>query len=129
MPRPVWARTLRIDSRVSQLNPIQIVQANLEALNAGDVDGYMRDIDDNVVVHNLDGTIAFTGKAAYQSFHREFLGANPGIKAELLDRMSVGPWVVDELIVTGHADGHQDHIVSIQQIIDGKIVSIRTLSA
>jgi hypothetical protein len=113
---------------MSSLTPVQIVQANLEAMNSGDVAGYMRDIADEIVVHGLDGTVAFTGRDAYEEFHRAFIAANPEIKAELLDRMSVGPWVVDELIVTGHADGHQDHIISIQQIIDGKIASIRTLS-
>jgi hypothetical protein len=50
---------------------------------------------------------------------------NPELKVDLMDRINVGVWVIDEHLTTGFADGSQVHAVRVYCVEDGKIQSIQ----
>jgi len=109
-------------------SPVQIVQAYLDAMNGGDPIALAAEIAEWIVVYGPDWSIEYQGRPAFEAHYRDLLASNPDLKAELLDRIAVGEWVIDEWIVSGYANGTQTHIVTIFQVVDGLIATVRTLT-
>jgi hypothetical protein len=109
-------------------SPVQIVQAYLEAMNAGDPIAIAAEIAEGITVYGPDWSIDYQGRPAFGAHYCDLFASNPDLKAELLDRIAVGEWVIDEWIVGGYANGTQAHSVTIFQIVDGLIATVRTLT-
>jgi hypothetical protein len=106
-------------------SPVQIVHRHVEAMSSRDIAAFTADLADTVRLINRDGAVMLDGSdALYQMYQGVFAG-NPELKVELMDRISVGVWVIDEHLTTGFADGSQAHVVRVYRVEDGKIQSIQ----
>lgn len=65
------------------------------------------------------------GADAIRAMYAGVFAGNPELKTELMDRINVGNWVIDEHLTTGFADGSQVHVVRIYRIEAGQIQSIQ----
>ncbi len=72
-----------------------ITQAQLDAYNAQDLDGYCSYFTDGVVVANAGGEITSTGIEAYRARYKDAFAKFPKNKAELLNRIVLGQSVID----------------------------------
>ena len=72
-----------------------IAQAQLDAYNAQDLDGYCGYFTPGVVVANVGGDIVSTGVEAYRARYKDAFAKFPGNKAELLSRIVLGQSVID----------------------------------
>ena len=72
------------------LSPAQIVQGQLDAYNAQDLDAHCAHFADDVVVAGLNGEVARTGIDAYRAFYAKTFAEFPKNKATLLNRIVVG---------------------------------------
>ena len=73
----------------------QIVQAQLDAYNAQDLDAYCGYFTDDVVVANVGGDVTSTGIDAYRGRYKDAFARFPRNKAELLSRMVLPTAIID----------------------------------
>ena len=108
-------------------SPVQLVQAHLDAINRRDVTAALLVVAADVVVRS-DGVID-TGNdlALYADYLNNLVATNPGVRADLLDRMSLGDVVIDEVILVGLERG-SFHAIFIYEIRSGLIADIRIIS-
>ena len=104
---------------------VQLVQRQLEAYNARDIDAFLACYAPEVRVEDLDGDRLLDGHDAVASHYRALLADNPRLRTSLLDRISVGRYVIDEELVAGRADGRTLHVVAVYRVVDGLIDSVR----
>jgi hypothetical protein len=106
---------------------VQLVQRQLEAYNARDIDAFAACFAPDVRLEDLDGDRVLGGYDAVIGHYRALFAGNPGLRASLLDRIAVGKYVVDEELVDGRADGRTLHVVAIYRVVDGLIASVRLI--
>jgi hypothetical protein len=72
-----------------------IVQAQLDAYNAQDLDAYCGFFTEDVVVANLGGEVTSRGLEAYRARYAEAFAKFPNNRADLLNRIALGGAVID----------------------------------
>ena len=77
------------------MNPVAIVQAQLDAYNAQDLDAYCGYFTDDVVVANVGGDVTSTGIDAYRARYKDAFAKFPNNKAELLNRIVLNGAIID----------------------------------
>ncbi len=105
--------------------PVQIVHRHVEAMSSRNIDAFMADLAESVRLINRDGETMLDGPDALRELYQGVFAANPELKVDLMDRISVGVWVIDEHLTTGFADGSQGHVVRVYRVEDGQIQSIQ----
>ena len=94
--------TLRKEKSRADMSPVEIVQRQVEAYNAHDLEAFAATYSDSIQMYrlpNLEPSIR--NKAEL----KEFYGANrftaPGLHAEILNRIVLGNKVIDHERITG----------------------------
>ena len=84
------------------MNPADLVQRQLDAYNARDLQAFVACYSDDVQVYRPPAAdAAMTGSAALAAFYAEHRFNLPHLHAELLNRMVLGNKVVDHERVSG----------------------------
>ena len=105
------------------MNP---VQAQLEAYNARDVDAFVACYADDVVVEDGRGRELTRGRAQLRDDYAQLFAQFPELHCEIVHRISVGEYVIDEEIVSGRG-AESIHAAAIYRIEHGQIVHVRFL--
>lgn len=104
--------------------PVHIVQAQLDAYNAHDLERFAACFSDDVCLYRMPtdtpGTI---GKAALRAFYAEHRFPIATLRAELLNRMTLGDKVIDHERIHGLGE-HPTEVVAVYQIGDGVIANV-----
>lgn len=95
------------------------VQHQLDAYNAHDVDAFLRCYGEDAVVRHGDGRVLMSDKDAMRAAYTQLFSQNPDLHAQVANRLEVGPWVVDEEVVT--AAGREMHALVAYEVRDGVI--------
>lgn len=83
-------------------DPESFAQRQLEAYNARDLAGFIREYTEDVVVYRLPDTKpAIVGREALAAFYRDNRFNLPDLHAKLVNRMVFGNKVIDQESVTG----------------------------
>ncbi|RZU02551.1 nuclear transport factor 2 family protein [Rivibacter subsaxonicus] len=86
-------------------DPAAFAQRQLDAYNARDLERFVREYSDDVLVYRLPGAEpVIVGKAALAEHYRKNRFNLPGLHAELVNRMVFGNKVIDQERVTGVPD-------------------------
>jgi hypothetical protein len=86
------------------LDPAAFAQRQLEAYNDGDLERFVREYTDDVVVYRFPSNDpVLVGKPAFTELYRTNRFSRTGVKAEVLSRIVVGNKVIDHERVTGAA--------------------------
>lgn len=107
------------------MDPVQVVQAFIDAVNARDVDRAVGCFSADAVVQTGAGHAFAQGEEAIRAHFGGFLTLSPNLHAEILSRIHVGSWVVQEEHTTGlvlEEPVPDFHIISAYRVADGKIV-------
>jgi hypothetical protein len=107
------------------MDPVQVVQEFIDAFNARDVDRVVGCFSADAVMQNDLGTVFAQGEEAIRAHFGGFLTQSPNLHSEILSRIHVGCWVVQEEHVTGLVLGEpvpEFYIPSAYRVEDGKIV-------
>lgn len=90
----------------SESDPAGYAQRQLEAYNARDLERFVREYSDDVVVYRLPGAEpVLQGKAAFAEHYQRHRFNLPNLHAEVVNRMVFGNKVIDHERVTGVQDG------------------------
>ncbi len=109
------------------LTTVQVVQAQLDAFNRHDMDAFLSHISEDIILEDGRGELIMIGRHAFAPIVSGMWAEHPGLRSDLLDRMALGQWVIDETMMVGHIDNSSSHLISIYRVIDGEIVEIRTI--
>jgi hypothetical protein len=99
-----------------------IVQKNLDAYNARDIDAFMNDYADDVKLYAYPNTLQTEGKTAMRKSYNEWFQRTPDLRAFVKKRIVIGNKVIDEEQVT--ANGKIIEAVAIYEIENGKIIKV-----
>jgi hypothetical protein len=93
----------------SEFDPAAFAQRQLDAYNARDLDNFIREYTDDVVIYRLPGAEPIlVGKVAMAEHYRKNRFNLPDLHAALINRMVFGNKVIDQEHVTGVPGGPTD---------------------
>jgi hypothetical protein len=105
-------------------SPEAFAQRQLDAYNARDLEGFISEYTDDVVVYRLPGTEPFlVGKPALAEHSRSNRFNLPDLHAELVNRMVFGNKVIDQERVTGVQATPLD-VAAIYEVTPGGICKV-----
>jgi hypothetical protein len=107
-------------------SPEALVDAQLDAYNRRDLEGFLAPYSDDVVLAKYPGTVTQTGKAEMRTrYQRSF--ANPNIRAEVLRRIILGNIVIDHERITAPPAKGEIEAVAVYEVAGGKIIRVTFL--
>jgi hypothetical protein len=103
------------------------VDRQVRAYNERDLDGFLDCYAVSVVVEDGDGAVLMSSRDEMRERYGRLFEASPDLHAEILTRIRVGSYVIDEERVTGRPDGDM-HAVAVYRLDgDGLIDRVRFL--
>ncbi len=106
------------------MDPEAVVQEQLEAYNAHDLDRFVAVYHDDIRVHRLPASEpVLSGKAAFRAHYAAHRFTLPDLHAEVVSRIVMGDKVVDHERVTGLGDAPRE-VVAVYQVAEGLIRTV-----
>jgi hypothetical protein len=103
------------------------VERQVDAYNARDLDAFISCYADGVVIEDADGQPLSHGLDAMRERYGRLFADSPDLHAEIVTRIRVGSYVIDEERISGRTDG-EVHAVAIYRLDgDGLIDRVRLL--
>lgn len=107
-----------------QLSVEDLMQGQLEAYNAQDLDAYEAFFAPNVIVGDLNGAVAQRSYAELRARYEKTFAQFPQNRAEVLNRIVVGSTVVEHERVTRAPGGETFDVICIYTLAAGKIARV-----
>ena len=104
--------------------PAQIVQGQLDAYNAQDLDAFCGFYADDAVLGTYGGDLVTVGVGAIRERHAKLFAEFPQNQAELLYRIAVGDHVIDHEQVLRAPEGDSFQVAPVYTIAGGKIARV-----
>lgn len=109
-------------------NPEHIVQANLDAYNAHDIDAFMSFFSEEVAMYNFnDGKQTANGIEEVCAIYKPYFEASPALHSKILKRTIFDNKVIDHEYITGARGGDPFEIVLIYEVENYKIVKMTAI--
>lgn len=112
------------------MDPVAIVQGQVEAFNARDLDRFVSFFGTDVVLDDGDGRVIAQGHDALCALYGQLFAQSPVLHVEILQRIHVGSYVIDEEEISGFVfEGFPTelHVAEIFRVEGGTIARVRTL--
>lgn len=106
-------------------NPEQVVQAQLEAYNARDIEAFMATFDASASLWNFGETEPIaSGADALRTIYQRVFDQSPNLNSTVINRTVIGSKVIDYEVIVGRSstDNSPMHLVMIYEVRKGKIV-------
>lgn len=100
------------------------VEAQLAAYNAHDVDAFMACYTDDCIVEDGAGNRLMSGAVEMRPRYVALFASSPALHCELVSRVRIGEYVVDEESITGRVPAFR-RAVAIYHLRGGKIDHVR----
>lgn len=101
--------------------PEAVVQRQLDAYNARDVDAFVATYAAGIEVHELGGERLMHGLDALRTRYAELFRLHPAVHCEVSKRIVQGKYVIDHERISGLADGSSMDAVAVYEVRGGKI--------
>lgn len=102
-----------------------VVQEQLDAYNARDIDAFMDTYSDNIALYNFPNQVTLKGKKDMRARYDSFFKNTPNLHCKIKNRMVIGNKVIDEEYVT--VNDSVITAVAIYEVENGKIVKVTFL--
>jgi hypothetical protein len=115
--------------RIKVMTPEQVVQANLDAYNARDLDTFMFWFADNAEMAEFGSDLSVSGGAIRERYAAVF-AASPALHSTILKRIVIGNKVIDHEQIIGRMGASEAlELVLIYVVQGNKIISVTTIRA
>ena len=111
------------------MNVETVVQAQLDAYNAQDIEAFVPHFADDITVSDLNGEPNLTGLDAYRERHVAMFAQFPGNRAELVARIVIGRTVIDHERVFRSPDATPFEVAAIYTFAGDKIARVDFVKA
>lgn len=106
-------------------SPESVVQGQLEAYNARDIDAFLSFFAEDVKISRLPlGEVSYDGREAMRPRYGRLFDENPELNCTIMNRTVHGDWVVDHEFVSGVKDRPRIRAVAIYEVRDGLIQNV-----
>ena len=122
----VSAQVAPIALPAPQSSPEAIVQAQLDAYNRRDLEGFLGFYAENAVLLNYPDQVTQTGKEQMRTRYAKSF-SNPNVRAEIIKRITFDRFVVDHERVTAPPSPSVLEATAIYEVREGKIVRVTFL--
>jgi imidazolonepropionase-like amidohydrolase len=103
-------------------NPAWVVERQLEAYNARDIDAFLSFYSPDARIERIpSGEVVAAGTAEMRETYSKLFSSSPGLECRILSRTVSGPMVVDRELVTGVEARPHMRAVAIYEVEDGLI--------
>jgi len=104
------------------------VAEQVDAYNARDIDRFVACYTDDVIVEDAAGNVLMRGAEALREGYGPFFEENPGLRGEILHRVELGDYVVDEERITGWGPAPV-HAVVVYHLAGDRIDHVRLIGS
>jgi hypothetical protein len=107
------------------------VQQQIDAYNNRDLDGFLAAYAEGATLEDGEGNVMARGHDSIRDLYAELFSESPQLHGEMLNRISVGEYVIDEERVTGiemEGSPSEVHAAVVYRVVEGKIAHVRLLS-
>ena len=116
-------------SAVAQSTPSEVVQAQLDAYNEADIDGFMDTFSKEVVFLDSQGKTIMRGETAVRERYTAYFEASPNLHSNIQKRLVQGNKVIDHEYITGrYGDPSVYELVLVFEVENEKIARVMVLS-
>jgi hypothetical protein len=106
-------------------SPEQLAQLQLDAYNTKNLQKFVDQYDDNIVVMDFPSNhVTIEGKAAFTDRYQKLFEENPQLNAELKNRTVMGKCVIDHEFLTGRANGTTGEAIAIYEMNETHIIKV-----
>jgi hypothetical protein len=106
-----------------------VVQGQLDAYNAQDLETFVTFFDDEITISDLNAAPNLTGLDAYRLRHEGLFAQFPQNRAELLSRIVVGDTVIDHERVFRSPEATPFEVAAIYSFVGDKIARVDFVKA
>ena len=103
---------------------VALIQRQLDAYNAQDLDAYVACYAPDIIVAGLNGDITERGRDALRARYAKAFATFPENKATLINRIAVGNTVIDHEDVSRGPGKEQFQIIAIYTVKNGTIARV-----
>lgn len=107
---------------VSEESPANIVQKQLDAYNARDLDAFMATYAEDIQLFRFPDQLTAQGQESMKKRYGSFFESTPDLHCEIKNRIVIGNKVIDEEYIT--ANGSHFSAVAIYEVENGKISKV-----
>ncbi|MBU1101773.1 MAG: nuclear transport factor 2 family protein [Bacteroidetes bacterium] len=107
--------------------PEQIIEQQLKAYNAGDIDSFMESFHPEIKVYNYPDELIFDTKEAKREAYEKMFKKFPNNHAEIVERMTFGNFVIDKEKVTGRGEAPPMYVIAMYEVKDELIYRVTFL--
>lgn len=113
----------------SPSDPEKVVQANLDAYNNRDIEGFISYFSEDILVKNFDtGATSAQGRQAVREIYTRLFEASPNLHSKILKRTVFDNKVIDHEYITGRNGSPEPlELVLVYEVRDGKIFRISVM--
>ncbi len=111
------------------MSVVAVVQGQLDAYNAQDIEAFVTHFADDVTVADLNAAPNLTGLDAYRERHVGLFAQHPQNRAELLSRTVIGQTVIDHERVFRTPDAAPFEVAAIYTFAGDKIARVDFVKA
>jgi hypothetical protein len=104
------------------------VDEQVFAYNARDLERFVACYAEDVVIENGAGEVLMRGADGMREGYGPYFAENPELHAEIVHRIELGDYVVDEERITG-AGPEPVHAVAIYHLAEGRIDHVRLIGS
>jgi hypothetical protein len=105
-------------------SPLQVVQAQVDAYNRGDIDAFLNTYAPDANLYNFPDELFSSGLASMREGYAKLFEKAPHLHASITNRITQGNYVIDQEVVTGIPGTKELTAVAIYEVKDGKIVNV-----
>ncbi|HRO02583.1 MAG TPA: SgcJ/EcaC family oxidoreductase [Terricaulis sp.] len=106
------------------MSAVDVVQRQLEAYNAQDLDAFLATYSEDCVICDLNGDVTQNGRADIRARYSAMFAQYPQNNARLVNRMSLGDVVIDHEDVSRGPDGPRLEAIAIYTVKNGLIARV-----
>jgi hypothetical protein len=113
------------------MTSVDVVQRQVDAYNAHDAERFAGCYSAGAVIEDGVGTVLYEGSDAIREGYTQKFAESPKIHADILTRIHVGAWVLDEENITGMnvaGSPPEAHKAVVYRVEGDKIVRVRLLT-
>lgn len=100
-------------------SPEEVVQRQVNAYNARNLDAFLATYAADARIYDHPDRLRSDGRDAMRPRYAQLFQNNPGLQVQIVKRITIGAFVVDQEHVTGLADGRTVDVVATYEVRDG----------
>jgi len=104
------------------VSPADIVQKHIVPYNNGDLDAFVNCFAEDILIRNFPNKVMTEGREEMKESYRKFMQENTGLHVEVIKRMVLGNYVIDEEMATVSGKSHRQ--VTIYEVNNETISSM-----